>query len=99
MGWGLRGKGELLSGVDQKLNKEFDTKQVECLMMVGLWCAHPDQSLRPSIRQAIQVLKLEAAAPNLPMKMPVPMYYTAPDALEVNSGGATMTYTSIHLPR
>nr|KAJ0224068.1 hypothetical protein LSAT_V11C200079690 [Lactuca sativa] len=72
---------------------------VECLMMVGLWCAHPDQSLRPSIRQAIQVLKLEAAAPNLPMKMPVPMYYTAPDALEVNSGGATMTYTSIHLPR
>ncbi|CAI9272423.1 unnamed protein product [Lactuca saligna] len=98
--WGLRGKGELLSGVDQKLNKEFDTKQVECLMMVGLWCAHPDQSLRPLIRQAIQVLKLEAAAPNLPMKMPVPMYYyTAPDAPEVNSGGATMSYTSIHLAR
>ncbi|KAI3519344.1 hypothetical protein L1887_08375 [Cichorium endivia] len=97
--WDLLGKGELLSAVDQKLNKEFDDKQVECLMMVGLWCAHPDRSLRPSIRQAIQVLKFEGAAPNLPMKMPVPMYYAAPDGPEVSSGGASLTYTSIDLVR
>ncbi|KAM0022338.1 putative non-specific serine/threonine protein kinase [Helianthus debilis subsp. tardiflorus] len=42
--WGLLGKGELLLGVDQRL-KVFDSKQVKYLMMVGLWCAHPDRSL------------------------------------------------------
>ena len=94
--WGLHGKGELVLGVDQKLKKEFDLKQVECLMRVGLWCAHPDRSLRPSIRQAIQVLKFEGAAPNLPTKMPVAMYYVAP---EVSSGVASITYTSIELVR
>ncbi|KAI7750031.1 hypothetical protein M8C21_003781 [Ambrosia artemisiifolia] len=100
--WGLLGKGELLLGVDPRLKKDFDSKQVECLMMVGLWCAHPDRSLRPSIRQALQVLKFEAAVPNLPMKMPVPMYYyTEPDAPEVSSGsgGGSITYTSIDLVR
>ncbi|KAK1410362.1 hypothetical protein QVD17_36898 [Tagetes erecta] len=95
--WGLLGKGELLSGVDRRLHKAFDSKQVECLMMVGLWCAHPDRSLRPSIRQAIQVLKFEVAIPILPMKMPVPMYYAEPDAL--CSGAASITYTSIDLVR
>ncbi|CAI9272422.1 unnamed protein product [Lactuca saligna] len=99
--WDLLEKGELLSGVDQKLNKEFDGKQVERLMTVGLWCAHPDRSLRPSIRQAIQVLKFEGAAPNLPKKMPVAMYYAAPDGRELSSGsgGASLTYTSIDLVR
>ncbi|XP_023751898.1 L-type lectin-domain containing receptor kinase IX.1 [Lactuca sativa] len=91
--WDLLEKGELLSGVDQKLNKEFDGKQVERLMTVGLWCAHPDRSLRPSILQAIQVLKFEGAAPNLPKKMPVAMYYAAPDGRELSSGsgGASLT--------
>nr|XP_043633491.1 L-type lectin-domain containing receptor kinase IX.1-like [Erigeron canadensis] len=97
--WDLLGKGELLSGVDQKLNKEFDVKQVECLMKVGLWCAHPDRNLRPSIRQAIQVLKFEAAVPNLPMKMPVPIYPAAQDDPEVSSGAASVTYTSTDLIR
>ncbi|XP_076949899.1 L-type lectin-domain containing receptor kinase IX.1-like [Bidens hawaiensis] len=99
--WGLLGKGELLSGVDQRLNKEFDSKQAECLMMVGLWCAHPDRSLRPSIRQAIQVLKFESVIPNLPMKMPVPIYHAEPDAPEVSSGsgGGSITYTSIEFVR
>ncbi|XP_071708493.1 L-type lectin-domain containing receptor kinase IX.1 [Rutidosis leptorrhynchoides] len=97
--WDLLGKGELLSGVDPKLNKNFDKKQVECLMMVGLWCAHPDHSLRPSIRQAIQVLKFEGAAPNLPTKMPVPVYLAGSDDIEGSSGGASLTYTSIELVR
>ncbi|KAI3690134.1 hypothetical protein L2E82_48109 [Cichorium intybus] len=82
--WGLHEKGELLSGVDQILNKEFDTTQVECLMMVGLWCAHPDQNMRPSIRQAIHMLMFEGAIPKLPLKMPIPMYTIAADALEVS---------------
>ncbi|GKE70107.1 L-type lectin-domain containing receptor kinase IX.1-like protein [Tanacetum coccineum] len=69
--WDLHGKNELISGVDLLLNNKFNEKEVRCLMTVGLWCAHPDWSLRPSIGQAIQVLKFESALPNLPMKIPV----------------------------
>ncbi|KAK7839496.1 l-type lectin-domain containing receptor kinase ix.1 [Quercus suber] len=35
---------------------EFDEKQMECLMVVGLWCCHPDPTIRPSIRQVINLL-------------------------------------------
>ena len=70
--WNLHGKGDLLLALDKKLQTNFDEKQVECLMIIGLWCSHPDQNLRPSIRQAIQVLKFEATMPNLPTDMPVP---------------------------
>ncbi|KAI3494579.1 hypothetical protein L1887_40711 [Cichorium endivia] len=93
--WDSLGKGQLLSCVDQKLRMEFVMKEVECLMMVGLWCAHPDPSLRPSIRQAIQVLKFEAALPSIPIKMPVAMYY----APEVGFSSGTMTNSSIDLVR
>nr|GFA38952.1 L-type lectin-domain containing receptor kinase IX.1-like [Tanacetum cinerariifolium] len=93
--WDLLGKDELLSGVDLMLNNVFDKKEVECLMRVGLWCAHPDSRFRPSISQAIQVLKFERTLPNLPVKMPVPTYFVASDALEVSSASASMTNNSI----
>ncbi|KAK7818566.1 l-type lectin-domain containing receptor kinase ix.1 [Quercus suber] len=70
--WNLHGKGDLLLALDKKLQTNFDEKQVECLMIIGLWCSHLDQNLRPSIRQAIQVLNFEATMPNLPTDMPVP---------------------------
>ncbi|GMY12052.1 L-type lectin-domain containing receptor kinase IX.1-like [Fagus crenata] len=73
--WNLYRKGDLLLAVDEKLETDLDEKQVECLMIIGLWCSHPDRNLRPSIRQAIQVLKFEATMPNLPMQMPVHMYH------------------------
>ncbi|GJY12935.1 L-type lectin-domain containing receptor kinase IX.1-like protein [Tanacetum coccineum] len=93
--WDLLGKDELLSGVDLMLNNVFDKKEAECLMRVGLWCAHPDSRLRPSISQAIQVLKFERTLPNLPLKMPVPTYFAALDGLEASSASATMTNNSI----
>nr|GFD23571.1 L-type lectin-domain containing receptor kinase IX.1-like [Tanacetum cinerariifolium] len=92
--WDLLGMGELLSGVDQMLSQNFDKLEVECLMMVGLWCVHPDQSMRPSILQVIQVLKFESSLPSLPMKMPVPMYLVEPVSPEVIST-ATMTNSSL----
>ncbi|KAK1417749.1 hypothetical protein QVD17_26883 [Tagetes erecta] len=97
--WSLLGKNELHFGVDPMLNKEFNAKEVECLMMVGLWCSHPDRSLRPSIRQAIQALKFEAALPNLPTKMPVPIYLSAPYSSDVSSSYGTMTNSSIDMVR
>ncbi|KAK1269178.1 L-type lectin-domain containing receptor kinase IX.1 [Acorus gramineus] len=73
--WGLYGRREIFEGADERLDKDFDEAQMERLMVVGLWCAHPDQKLRPTIRHAINVLTFEAA---LPSEMPVPTYYAPP---------------------
>ena len=74
---------------DEKMGSYFKEKQVECLMMVGLWCAHPDWHLRRSIRQVIQALKFEADIPNLPMKMPNYVHHIPTPA--VNSGEPLLT--------
>ncbi|KAL4637890.1 hypothetical protein ACB092_03G110500 [Castanea dentata] len=63
--WDLYGKGQILEAVDKGLSMEFDKGQIESLMVVGLWCCHPDPTSRPSIRQL----------PNLPSKYPIPMYF------------------------
>ncbi|XWS75607.1 hypothetical protein CRYUN_Cryun01aG0105500 [Craigia yunnanensis] len=67
--WNFYENGRLLELADEKLCMDFDMEQMECLMIVGLWCAHPDHNLRPSIRQALQVLNFEAPFPNLCKKM------------------------------
>ncbi|KAG4205654.1 hypothetical protein ERO13_A04G116280v2 [Gossypium hirsutum] len=72
--WELYGNQQILGAVDLKLGMDFDAIQMECLLMVGLWCVHPDQNLRPSIRQVIQVLKFEAPLPKLPSRRPTPTY-------------------------
>nr|XP_023905830.1 L-type lectin-domain containing receptor kinase IX.1-like [Quercus suber]POF19267.1 l-type lectin-domain containing receptor kinase ix.1 [Quercus suber] len=73
--WDLYGKDKLLEAVDEGLGMEFDKEQIESLMVVGLWCCHPDPTIRPSIRQVIHVLNFEAPLPNLPSKFPIPMYF------------------------
>ncbi|KAH0634649.1 hypothetical protein KY290_038114 [Solanum tuberosum] len=72
--WRLYGMGNLSEAVDPRLSSEFNEEEVEHLLIVGLWCAHPDNNCRPSIRQAIQVLNFEAPLPTLPPNMPVPTY-------------------------
>ncbi|CAL2254012.1 unnamed protein product [Prunus armeniaca] len=79
--WELYGEGTLIQAADPKLCGHFDEKQMECLMIVGLWCAHPDYKFRPSIQQAIQVLKFEVPLPILPSKMPVATYFAPPTSL------------------
>ncbi|CAL5358234.1 unnamed protein product [Camellia sinensis] len=76
--WELYGVGQILEAADPKLCAEFDNREMGRLMIVGLWCAHPDFSKRPSIRQAIHVLTFEAPVPILPSKMPVPTYFAPP---------------------
>ncbi|XP_039155808.1 L-type lectin-domain containing receptor kinase IX.1-like [Eucalyptus grandis] len=73
--WDLHGKGRVVEAVDERLQAHFDGQQVECSLAVGLWCAHPDRGLRPSIRQALQVLNFEATVPVLPNKMPIAVYH------------------------
>jgi serine/threonine protein kinase len=63
--------GKTLDVADVRLNKEFDDREMECVIIVGLWCAHPDHSIRPSIKQAMSVLQFETPLPSLPLKMEV----------------------------
>ncbi|KAJ4968618.1 hypothetical protein NE237_015319 [Protea cynaroides] len=74
--WELYGRGKLVEAADPSLGKDFNEKQLERLLTVGLWCAHPDCNVRPSIRQAIYVLNFEASLPILPSKMPIPSYFS-----------------------
>ncbi|KAJ0773572.1 putative protein kinase RLK-Pelle-L-LEC family [Helianthus annuus] len=67
--WDLYGTGTLLEAADPSLGSNFVEEEMTCLMIVGLWCAHPDSKLRPSMKQAIQVLNSEASLPILPSNM------------------------------
>jgi interleukin-1 receptor-associated kinase 1 len=72
--WDFYGGGVILGAADERLRGEFDGSKMEHVILVGLWCGHPDRSLRPSIRQAMNVLRFEAPLPRLPPRMPVATY-------------------------
>ncbi|XP_062120054.1 L-type lectin-domain containing receptor kinase IX.1-like [Humulus lupulus] len=92
--WELYGKGQILEAADERLNMEFDQRQIECLMIVGLWCCHPDHTIRPSIKQVIKTLNFEAPLPKLPAKLPVPTYFAPPlDMLRFTYTSAGQTST------
>lgn len=54
-------QNSILEVVDRRLDGEFDEWQMKRVLVTGLWCAHPDQSQRPSIAQAMDVLRREDA--------------------------------------
>ncbi|CAM8912361.1 unnamed protein product [Rhodiola kirilowii] len=91
--WSLYGQGQLIEAADQRLSSDYDERQLTHLMIVGLWCCHPDSTMRPSIRQVINVLNLEAPLPSLPSKLPVPTYA----ALPINMSQLSSSYTSSYM--
>ncbi|KAL7227625.1 hypothetical protein ACSBR1_022488 [Camellia fascicularis] len=49
--WELYGTDRFLEAtVDLKMCLDFVQEEIECLMIVERWCAHPDHNLQPSIR-------------------------------------------------
>ncbi|WJX52438.1 hypothetical protein P8452_38553 [Trifolium repens] len=100
--WGLYGSGRILEAVDPRLGEDFEEEQIKCLMIVGLWCTHPDPNNRPSVRQATQVLNFEATLPNLPSSMPIPTYlegplnsFTIPSTINGSEEGQNMNTVSL----
>ncbi|MCI19855.1 L-type lectin-domain containing receptor kinase IX.1-like, partial [Trifolium medium] len=75
--WELYGIGEVLKACDSRLYGEFNEKEIERLMIVGLWCTHIDHVQRPMIRQVVQVLNFDAPLPNLPLQMIGSTYNTS----------------------
>ncbi|KAF7111431.1 hypothetical protein CFC21_111446 [Triticum aestivum] len=69
--WNLYGRDVILDAADERLRgDEADERWMERVLVVGLWCAHPDRSERPSMAQAMHVLQSdEARLPTLPRHM------------------------------
>ncbi|XP_058191321.1 L-type lectin-domain containing receptor kinase IX.1-like [Rhododendron vialii] len=92
--WDLYGVGRLLEAVDAKLGSDFDDQETERLMIVGLWCAHPDHNFRPKIRQTIHMLNFEAPLPILPPKPPVLSFFPLPLSTTPNSPSTSQNHYS-----
>ncbi|XP_026431395.1 L-type lectin-domain containing receptor kinase IX.1-like [Papaver somniferum] len=76
--WELYQSGKIIEAADERLNKDFDEKKMERLLVLGLWCAHPDPTTRPSIRQVNHLLNYDTSMSNLPAKLPSPVYDSDP---------------------
>uniref|UniRef100_A0A1D1YUN9 Receptor like protein kinase S.2 n=1 Tax=Anthurium amnicola TaxID=1678845 RepID=A0A1D1YUN9_9ARAE len=78
--WEFFGKGAILDAADKRLNGNFDRLQMDRLLIMGLWCAHPDHRQRPHIRQASNALLYPETTPlpTLPTRMPPWAFPLAP---------------------
>ncbi|XP_037482406.1 probable kinase CHARK [Triticum dicoccoides] len=54
---GMYHRNRIVDAADRKLNGEFDRLQMERLLVTGLWCAHHDPLQRPSVAEAMDVLR------------------------------------------
>ncbi|CAL4897898.1 unnamed protein product [Urochloa decumbens] len=93
--WNFYGGVSILDAADARLGGEFDAREMACTMLVGLWCAHPDRGLRPTIRQAVSVLRFEAPPPSLPAKMPVATYGPPADRPETTASSSGEAATTV----
>ncbi|XP_062161563.1 L-type lectin-domain containing receptor kinase VII.1-like [Alnus glutinosa] len=57
--WQLMVQGQLLNALDERLKAggEFDEEEVDRVLHLGLLCAYPDPSSRPTMRQVVKVLE------------------------------------------
>lgn len=79
--WELYKGEKIIEAADPKLKgMNFNESQMERLLIVGLWCSHPDKSKRPRlIEQVIDVLDLKNPCPNIPAPVERSIYITSSD--------------------
>lgn len=68
--WGLYAEDRLIEAADTRLNGGFEVDGMVRFLLLGLNCANPDFSLRPSMRKALQMFSEEAGLLTLPRKKP-----------------------------
>lgn len=76
--WQLYHTGSVLSAADERLEGQFDHREMECLLIVGLWCTQSDKRERPKASQVIKVLRNEAPLPELPNNTQEQEFYGVP---------------------
>ncbi|KAJ1289332.1 hypothetical protein BS78_02G156200 [Paspalum vaginatum] len=102
--WRLYSKNAVTEAVDERLSMsprrqgddeaeaEEQRRQMERALVVGLWCAHPDPSDRPSMAHAMHVL--QSADVKLPVLRPL---YRAEPFLGMGLGGDSFSDLLIKL--
>lgn len=83
--WRLNGEGRVFEGVDRSLGSEFEMKEMKRLIVVGLWCVHPDYEKRPTMREVVLALGFQGLVPEIPKKRPMPVFPNVGVALAVDS--------------
>ncbi|XP_031279100.1 L-type lectin-domain containing receptor kinase IX.1-like [Pistacia vera] len=76
--WELYKAGNIIQAADTRLEMKFESRELECLLIVGLWCTHPVDMERPSAGQVIQLLNFEATLPELPQELHDPAFVPRP---------------------
>ncbi|WVZ64646.1 hypothetical protein U9M48_014140 [Paspalum notatum var. saurae] len=61
----MYGRNAVLDAADGRLGGAFDERQMERVLVTGLWCADRDRRGRPSIAQAMEILR--SAGSELPV--------------------------------
>lgn len=81
--WGLYSKDRLIDAADQRLNGAFDVESMLRLLLIGLSCANPICTDRPSMRKVLQILDHEAEPIVVPkLKPSLTFNSSAPLALQ-----------------
>jgi serine/threonine protein kinase len=84
--WSLYGRNAILDAADERLRgDEAEERWMERVLVVGLWCANPERSERPSVAQAMHALQSEET--KLP-ELPLHMYRTVQDPASSGPYGA-----------
>jgi serine/threonine protein kinase len=96
--WGLYGQGKIIEAADPTLAGDFEEEQMKRAVILGLACSHPDPRLRPSIRQALQVLiNPSEQMMELPSSRPLAIYVVLPSNSGRNSRPASSYSNVDHL--
>ncbi|KAL9399731.1 hypothetical protein Peur_008692 [Populus x canadensis] len=76
--WELYRRRTILEGADPRLNGIFIEEEMECVLILGLACCHPNPKNRPSMKTVLQVLTGEAPPPEVPAERPAFMWPPMP---------------------
>jgi hypothetical protein len=80
--WELYRRGTILEGADPRLDGIFKNEEMECVLILGLACCHPNPNDRPSMKTVLQVLTGEAPPPDVPAERPVFMWPPKPPSFK-----------------
>ena len=61
----LCAQGRLLDAADPKLGNEYNSGEMEKVLIMGLFCSHAEAEKRPGIRQVCQILDGGAPLPDV----------------------------------
>lgn len=68
--WDLWEVGKLIEASDSRLMGKYNIVEMERILIVGLFCVHPNHEKRPTVKEAARILKGEAPLPALPSRKP-----------------------------